>query len=185
MSILKRTALAAVIVASTFVGAASGALALTSGTYLGTYAGNDPFDGNGNGFLNGFSALAKCGDSSNSCVDSAWGAAGDFSDNFTMTGAGSTSGTWSFTQLGELFTPALLVLKAGNEYALFDIAGLLSGDWMTGPYLVNQRGIPRVISHISFYGGSTPAPVPLPAALPLLAAGLGVFGFMKRRNKAV
>ena len=38
------------------------------------------------------------------------------------------------------------------------------------------------------YAGITeevlPAPVPLPAGLPLLVAGLGAFGWMRRRQKA-
>jgi hypothetical protein len=160
---------------------ASPSFALTSGTYVGTYSGNDPFDGSGGGVLMGEFAMAKCGDSGNTCVDGP--SAGDYSDNFTMTGAGTTSGKWTFTsQVGEALRPVLLVLKAGNAYSVYNVAGLFGGFWDTNPTLLNNQGMPQEISHISFYG--SPAPVPLPAALPLFAAGLLAFGAAKRRRKA-
>ena len=62
-------------------------------------------------------------------------------------------------------------------FAAFQIfgTGIITGTWG-----VNLK---QGLSHISLYGSEGPSPVPLPAALPLLAAGLGVIGLMKRRRK--
>ena len=64
-------------------------------------------------------------------------------------------------------------------FAAFRIfgSGIITGTWA-----VNLK---QGLSHISLYGSEGPSPIPLPAALPLLAGGLGVIGLMKRRRKAV
>lgn len=64
-------------------------------------------------------------------------------------------------------------------FAAFQIfgTGIVTGTWG-----VNLK---QGLSHISLYASPTTSPIPLPAALPLFAAGLGVFGLIKRRRKAV
>lgn len=102
---------------------------------------------------------------------------------------GGTGGYFSLDLTG--LTNVILAFKTGigrcgtkpNRYACdpafaaFQIigTGIISGTWG-----VNLK---QGLSHISLY--ASPAPIPLPAALPLLAAGLGVFGLIKRRRKAV
>ena len=103
---------------------------------------------------------------------------------------GGTGGAFSFDLTG--LTNVIMSFKTGigqcgtgsnkhacdPAFAAFQIfgTGIVAGTWG-----VNLK---QGLSHISLYASPTPAPVPLPAALPLFAAGLGVFGFMKRRRKS-
>lgn len=107
----------------------------------------------------------------------------------TYLDAEGTTGSWSYAGLVDL-----VVYKAGNGFVaeLFD-PGASSGTWDTGLLgLVNQIGMPRAISHVSFYGigsgtggggGGGASPVPLPAPILLLLGGI-LFTFGTKRLTA-
>jgi hypothetical protein len=102
---------------------------------------------------------------------------GDFTITFdTLKDPGEyTGGTWSFAANGgETLVPKYLVLKAGNEFGLWDITGFSSGTWDTTVFTKSA------ISHISFYDTGI---VPLPAAAWLLLSGMGALGLAARRRR--
>jgi hypothetical protein len=84
------------------------------------------------------------------------------------------AGTWS---LPSSATNVLTVvtLKAGNAFAAFLLEpGVLSGTWSAS----------KDLSHSSIYTvpGGGPAPVPLPAGLPLILVGTGALVLLRRRT---
>jgi len=104
-----------------------------------------------------------------------------------MTGQGTTSGTWSVDGGFQGYSTVALILKAGNAFVAYLLDTTeTSGTWTTEGVLMNDKGKAKDISHISLYYSETSlTTVPLPAALPLYAAGmalLGLFGW--KRSKA-
>lgn len=128
-----------------------------------------------------------------------------------VTGAGTTSGTWSVSGWGG-FTTVMAVLKSGpgfSAYLLETTAGT-GGTWTTaglsagggpqrqvgiiGPNPRKQHGNIPGLSHMTLYSFDSttaaavsdditgPAPVPLPAGVWLLLAGLGGLAALRRRK---
>lgn len=94
-----------------------------------------------------------------------------------------TSGTWDSSLLGVDYVS----VKAGNYFSVFSVDHQGSGEWNTFD-ITNNNGVPKDLSHISFWSKSTPptppgdgAQVPEPATIFLLGSGLlGLFGFRKK-----
>jgi hypothetical protein len=111
---------------------------------------------------------------------------GDLTDNFTLTiGTDSSQGTWEYHAGTEDYDLTHIILKAGNEFSLYELVGETSGDWMTAPYLTSGSGAGRSISHISFYGvaGGGETAVPLPAPGLLMMAGFMGLASLRLRKK--
>jgi len=185
------TYLNTVIFSALAVAGLTGAIALpanaaTTGVFVGTFGGNDPFPGAifpGTG--NESVALYKCDDIEEGidpfCVDEN-ASAGDYASSFTITfddfkdQEEAIGGTWAFTLGSNTLLPKYIALKAGTNYSVWDIGGLSFGDWSTVETL-GSKGI----SHISFYDSYT-APVPLPAAGLLLVGAVGGLAALRRRK---
>jgi hypothetical protein len=162
--------------------------AATTGLFIGTFSGNDPFpDAIFPGTDMESVALYKCdeieGDDPVCTDENAF--AGDYSDNFSITfdefndDDEAIGGTWSFvTDLVTPLLPKYIALKAGPNYSVWDIGGLSMGTWSTADTL-DSKGI----SHISFYD-SEPAPIPVPAAGLLLVSAIGGMAVLRRRKQA-
>jgi hypothetical protein len=184
-------------IAATAFSASATSVKVTDGTFLSITAGNDPFPKS----LNDSPSLFKCDDIKEvpdtqtrprigSCPNSVNGDSGfEYSDgDFTITfdyfklengSAEALGGTWSFAaNNGEPLTPHFMVLKAGSNYATYDIGGLTFGRWSTVDKL-DSKGI----SHISFYNTGDIPPVPLPAAGWMLLACFGSLAVMRQRKK--
>jgi len=97
-------------------------------------------------------------------------------------------GSRNFTNVDDLFGGALIgVGPTSNLTALlFEAAVELTAQSTAGFYLLSFNGVGMQFtpSGNTFDNKMTATAVPVPAALPLLAAGLGVFGFLARRRKA-
>lgn len=161
--------------------------AATTGVHLGTFSGNEECPQPGGKKL----AVAALADSF--CIakfDNADSNAGEqggddaldglsLLNNFTLTGAGGKTGTFSFDDQGEGISITHLILKAGSGkgagFAIYDLQGATSGDWMTND--LDDKDI----SHLSFFGQVST--VPLPASLPLFLASLLGFGLVARRRR--
>ena len=89
------------------------------------------------------------------------------------------SGTFSIgSVLG--YTSLLLAMQSGvgildPDWAVF-LLGATSGSWSISG---NQA-----LSHANLYGVEETTPIPLPAALPLFAGGLGLLGWWRRRKRS-
>lgn len=121
-----------------------------------------------------------------------------FSDTFTLAyksvgGVGSTqgggdgaysfssftSGTWALNVAPTDTLKFIVGIKEGTTYAGF-LVNVQAGTWFTANSSTSTAG--TSISHYDlWYAGSTPAPVPLPAAAWMLLAGLG--GLFATRKK--
>jgi hypothetical protein len=186
----------------------------TSDEFIGLFDGNDPFPNTSITFNNSL-ALAKCDNGSENTDGCAASTVSNFNewdynkeDDVDETGAGSgeagdafgrfalsylteTLIDWSFddsTSLGVSYLlPSFVAVKHSQEYAVWSIAGLTSGQ-----IEVSGGGVGfGDISHVSFYDtdprDDVPDPIPVPAALPLFAsalAGAGVLRWWRRRRVA-
>ena len=98
------------------------------------------------------------------------------------------SGTFSFDPalIAGYQSVAFILKGAASAEPCSAIAYLLepgqtSGSW-TSPFVCAQ-GESQQLSHATLYGSpSTPSTIPLPAALPLLIAGLAGLGLVRRRR---
>ncbi|MEE4118265.1 MAG: hypothetical protein V2I65_04550 [Paracoccaceae bacterium] len=114
--------------------------------------------------------------------------AGDI-DLLTFTGTGNTQGTFSFTpSLVNGYQSVAIVLKSGASAEPCGIAGYLLGSGVTSgsfssPFLCPSAQ-PEDISHATLYGSTTSLePIPLPGALGLLVAGMGMVAAMRRTSR--
>lgn len=144
------------------------------------------------------------GNDSNSTLDDVFGS-GEWLEIVKVDGGatknglsviGGTSGTWSFTgSLGD-YSAVMVALKGGPSFSLYELeAGVTSGTWDTlGIVKGNGKASPG-LSHFTLYGreksgGFGPSdpvlpPVPLPAPVLGLLAGLGGLAALRRgRRKA-
>lgn len=149
-------------------------------TYLGTFAGNDPFPGALGSPYNS-PALAKCDDISPTSLACNWEdgpTPGDYTDAFNIVFIDSKHATWSWTPSGdETLLPAYVVVKGGPNYALYSLDGALSGSLNTDDLFVGAGNHPD-FSHISFYDSA----VPEPAIWALMIAAFGLLGWQVRRR---
>ena len=97
----------------------------------------------------------------------------NFADFGSITGDGTTSGTWSLPG----YDVDYIAVKAGNQFVLYDVE---DNNWSTAG-LVNRNGGLKELSHIAFFG--TPGVVPEPATWAMLIAGFGMTGAAMRRRK--
>lgn len=99
-----------------------------------------------------------------------------------------TSGTWSYTgDLGD-YSSVMVALKGGPSFSLYELeAGVTSGNWDTlGIVKGNGKAAPG-LSHFTLYGrkSSSPVlpPVPLPAPVLGLIAGIGGLAALRRMRQ--
>lgn len=99
-----------------------------------------------------------------------------FSDFGTITGGGTTSGTWSLPN----YLVNFVAVKTSNQFVLYQIDPASAGSWDTLDIPYNKN--PHNLSHLLFFGSA--AGVPEPATWGLMILGLGlVGGVMRRRQK--
>ncbi len=103
------------------------------------------------------------------------------SRGLTITGAGSSVGTWTYTGAEELY---LLTIKASTDFSIFNVAGLTTGPWTTVG-LVNGGGNTPNISHVTVWKlvGDTTTRIPEPGTLALMLTGLGGLLLLGRRQR--
>lgn len=157
------------------------------------------FKGNINTSANGNNSYLEAQNAYNLYNDTHSGAAPDIllkpiiqSDdaNFTksfgsITGAGSTGGTWSLNG----FLVNYIGVKAGSNFVLYGLTTpSASGSWTTadlsgiknGP----NKGQPQALSHITFFGNPVPvSSVPEASTWAMMIIGFGFVGFGMRRRK--
>ena len=104
------------------------------------------------------------------------------SRGLSITGAGTSSGTWTYTGVEELF---LLTVKASNDFSIYNIEGLTTGPWTTDG-LVNGGGNTPNVSHVTVWKlvGGTTTRIPEPGTLMLLFFGLAGLVVAGRSTKA-
>lgn len=140
----------------------------SSGSNISGNPSNDPFLNSTVG--EDFSLLSKSD-----------GSDGLFPGLLTISGQGSTSGTFSFTLPPIDNWLFAIGFKSGNgqlnpDWAIFELpVGVTSGSWSISG---NQA-----LSHVNLYGTEINV-IPVPAALPLAATGLTLFGLMGWRKRA-
>jgi PEP-CTERM motif len=188
-----RTLTAAIATALALSASAAGAT-----TLVGYFDGNDPFGtGQGGGLYGTYNgrtinspSLAKCDAVDGGAGGCSWENGSvpneDYTKAFQLSfDKGGKSGIWSFTDAtsGKALThsPAYMAVKGANTWALYALDGAFFGEWSTGGIL-NGGGKQPGVSHVSFY--NSVAPVPLPAAVWMLLAGLGSLGVVARRRRS-
>lgn len=137
-------------------------------------------------------AIFQCGAIAGFACGDVIGAAAAATDvilafDIANTGMEAIGGRWSFSPNGpDGHVPRILVLQAGSDYAVYDIAGLRGGTFSTLDALGGAG-----LSAISIYGGPAGVPPPQPLAVadvPLPAAGLlllsGMAGLILLRQRA-
>lgn len=112
--------------------------------------------------------------------------------DFTFTGAGGTSGTWTITNTGSRnavldLTVAIHASKASTAF-LFDDQAVAAGQTLNGTWQIewlNGGGQVPGFSNVVFFGRDIASPVPEPHVLPMTLAGLAVLGTAawRRRGK--
>ena len=92
-------------------------------------------------------------------------------------------GTWSVDSFAG-FSDVFITIKSGNGFAAYLIdTTKTAGEWTTAALFPTKHG-GKELSHMSiFYSESSITAVPLPAALPLYAAGVVILGFMGYRKR--
>jgi hypothetical protein len=141
----------------------------TMGTYLGVVSGNDPGPG---GFVNGLPFFYKAEPGKEEGPGAALVATAFSGDEKTA--------TLTFSPNQELSTPFYLVLKAGPEWACWDISNYDPSIYdviqVVNDKLMNPpQTAYKDISHISLYGTTEPY-VPVIPAVPDAGAMLGMLG---------
>ena len=104
-----------------------------------------------------------------------------FSGFGTATGNGgsltsSTNGTWNLPG----FSVQYIAVKASNQFVLYNVGGVSSGNWTTTLISFNQN--PHELSHLSFFGSRATGAVPEPSAWALMILGFGAVGAAMRRK---
>lgn len=97
-----------------------------------------------------------------------------FSDFGTITGAGTTSGTWSLPN----YVVNYIAVKAANQFVLYQIDPASSGKWDTSDIPGGHN-----LSHMLFFG--TFSGVPEPATWGLMILGFGLVGGAMRRRQTI
>jgi hypothetical protein len=115
---------------------------------------------------------------------------------FSVTGLGSTSGTFTITsQLTSQFDEFIFVLKVGGgqgdpDWYAFKFSSGTSGDWTGAWQVIAPEGSTAntALSHASLFGYEGDAPpsggVPEPAPIALIGAALAGMAWMRRRARA-
>lgn len=101
-----------------------------------------------------------------------------FPGTITFDDASQTSGTWSLPG----YLVDFLAVKAGNDFVLYQLASPASSGTWTTANLVNNRGIRRQLSHLTFFGAQA---VPEPASWAMMLGGFGLLGAATRRRSRV
>jgi hypothetical protein len=110
-----------------------------------------------------------------------------FTDN--PTNGEAVVATWAITDWSAIASKVVVTLKQANGFAAFLLGDgiVTSGTWGTDKGL-NPQGELKALNGLShgsiYYIPGTTTAVPLPAALPLLLAGLGGLGLIGWRRKA-
>ncbi len=100
----------------------------------------------------------------------------DFALFGSITGDGTTSGTWSLPR----YVVDFISVKAANEFNLIKLATpASSGSWNTLNLCAGPKCNQPDLSHITFYGSFIPEPV----TWAMLVAGFGLVGAKLRRRK--
>lgn len=113
------------------------------------------------------------------------GGAGPIALSFLYNQGSDYAGTWSVDSFYG-YTDVFLTLKAGNGFAAYLLdTTQTSGSFTTFAEIPDgNSGNGKSLSHMSlFYSPDSLTAVPLPAALPLYAAGVAILGFMGYRKR--
>lgn len=153
--------------------------------YVGTFSGNDSETAVNDVIAPDMvTLLAKINCDDDACSNLDKESKAISSDFFTITsvlsGGEAKSGTFTF-EAGSGFLLKYLVVKAGPNFALYELATAASSgtfDWNTMD--LQNKGL----SHLSFYGIEGGDPVPVPAAIWLMGAGLAGLGLARRKKVA-